>query len=219
MRVCKTCEKVLDNSMFHPCKTGKDGLRIVCKSCVSASQREYGRKHAAEISVKNKLYREGNKEKLKAKDAAYYVANKERVNATNRAWYAANKDSNKAYVRLWQLDNPEKVAEYKQRSKLTRPDTVKAEYERNKAAYFARAAMRRTLVKQAVPKWASGEELVECYEVLRYFNSIYPNHYHLDHIVPIKSKLVCGLHTPDNLRLVTAKENLSKNNRYWPNMA
>lgn len=65
---------------------------------------------------------------------------------------------------------------------------------------------------RATPKWLTEKQIDRMRETYR---TCPPGH-HVDHIVPLKSDIVCGLHVPWNLQHMPAGPNMSKGNRYWP---
>lgn len=69
---------------------------------------------------------------------------------------------------------------------------------------------------RATPAWADLSEISCIYKEAERLTQETGIPYHVDHIVPLKSPLVCGLHTPANLTPLPASENCSKGNRWWP---
>ena len=59
---------------------------------------------------------------------------------------------------------------------------------------------------KATPQWANLDKINEIY-----MNC--PKGFHVDHIIPLQSKKVCGLHVHNNLRIITAHQNQLKSNR------
>ena len=83
----------------------------------------------------------------------------------------------------------------------------KRHYYANKAYYYFKSTKRRAFKLKAVPQWANLEIIKEIYKKCK-------KGYHVDHIIPLQGKNVCGLHIPSNLRIVKATINLSKGNNF-----
>lgn len=83
---------------------------------------------------------------------------------------------------------------------------------------LAKYAKRRASKKQAVPGWMDKVAVEAIYEKARRFTELTGEPFHVDHIVPLTSDVVCGLHWEGNLQILPGAENLSKANRVWPYM-
>lgn len=82
----------------------------------------------------------------------------------------------------------------------------------------AKVAKRRAGKFQATPAWADQEGIKDFYFSAKTLTDLFHKPYHVDHIVPLQSKLVCGLHVPVNLQVLLGADNLSKRNCHWPDM-
>jgi len=76
------------------------------------------------------------------------------------------------------------------------------------AVVAAQAARRRAAIQKATPKWADEGAIRKIYEEAA------KKRWHVDHIVPLRSPLVCGLHCEANLRVVPPEVNLRKGNSH-----
>ncbi len=65
-----------------------------------------------------------------------------------------------------------------------------------------------------VPAWADKEKIKEIYLEARRLRKETGIDYHVDHIIPLFGKNVCGLHIETNLQIILGVENLRKNNKF-----
>lgn len=73
---------------------------------------------------------------------------------------------------------------------------------------------RYLLQRLATPRWVDHNKIILIYAESKRITTETGIQHHVDHIIPIQGKLVCGLHVHTNLRIIEAVENLSKNNKY-----
>jgi hypothetical protein len=75
---------------------------------------------------------------------------------------------------------------------------------------------RKRRHRMATPKWLSylqKQEMKQLYLIARQLTKTTGVRYVVDHIVPLRSDAVCGLHVPWNLQVITQVENLQKSNK------
>lgn len=232
---CTKCRVVKPASDFH--RRGKSGLQAKCKMC-KKSKSALERINAApdgfcKCSVCGELKRktEDNfpKDKIfestkvtqcrKCKSKlAYESLDKERQKEKHKKWRDKNKDKIKQYKENHVSKNYDKVRaqdkEYRGRVEVrkARRKYERKYYKANRKKMIAMSCAYDSRVRSVRPLWQSQKE------INAYYKSAKINGMEVDHIVPIRSDLVCGLHCIDNFQLLTRSENASKGNRYWPDM-
>ena len=181
-----------------------DGERRVSGSCVNCAKEalqkyrkqdvERYKEHAKKSNLKAKEKLQNNpelKEKKLKRDAEYRKKNKETIAST---------------ISLWRKKNKEKVKQYTSKCKKSRSWVVHA------------GTVRRRLSKaQRTPAWLTEDDfwmINQAYEISAIRSKMTGLEWHVDHVIPLNGKVVSGLQVPLNLRVILAKENLSKGNSF-----
>jgi hypothetical protein len=167
-----------------PCKNGHRALRKTKGACVECLQIEW-RRAAQTRSAYFEQY--NRREKVKEAKHQWYLNNKEKVIAAANSTPSHLK---KEYQKAWK--------------------------ERNATWVRADTKARRRKHREATPPWLTKvqkREMREIYKAAITTTKITGIQYVVDHIVPLRSELVCGLHVPWNLRITTHEENLKKSNK------
>lgn len=159
-----------------------------CKPCTKPTRAAYYKVHAKEIKERTLKWRAAHPEKVKQYQHLNYVRHKSRWLGKKRIRTAKDKATNLSYQKKF----PER--------------------------YAAANARRYARKLNATPSWANSFFIEEAYDLAKRRTKMFRFVWHVDHIVPLRGKTVCGLHVENNLRVIPAIQNQKKNNRTWPDM-
>lgn len=152
-----------------------------------------------------RLYRQQHARELAANTARYRKNHPEKTRAELQAWRAAKKEHLRSYRAQYHTRNqPVLNAKHAAFKKL------------HPGMYAFYQAKRLKRVKRATPAWANQFFISEAYELAALRTKMLGFPWHVDHIVPLRGKNVCGLHVETNLQVIPGVDNLKKSNAHTP---
>lgn len=155
----------------------------------------------------DRRYYEKHKEKIKKYVKEWEESNKEHISKRKRQYYQKNKEVIKKRVNEYYYDNKESI-------KISRKEYRRKNKKEINRKNIVNVRLRQTRKRQAVPPWYEHDSVMTLYDEAQRITEETGVIHHVDHIVPLKSNLVCGLHCIDNLQIIPATENLSKSNKF-----
>jgi hypothetical protein len=153
--------------------------------------------------------------KSKKRLADWAAANPERRAELRRKWAQENQDKDRKSKADWQKRNAVACAEKAARWRAANPEKagaiLRSHYQRNRDKCIQRVVDRTKDAR--TPAWADKDLIADLYRLARIASKHTGIEFHVDHIVPLRGKQVCGLHCQSNLQLLPADANRKKSNR------
>ena len=76
---------------------------------------------------------------------------------------------------------------------------------------------RHAIERARIPSWSTDQDkkdIKAIYELAQKMEKVFGLKYHVDHIIPINGKNVCGFHAPNNLQILESSLNIRKSNKH-----
>lgn len=154
------------------------------------------------INAERRVKRLANPEPYREQDKRKREVHSEKIRERKRQYRQANKD---------------KIREYNQRYNARKPEVLSNAREKWLAANPERAAenkaRRKAIEKHAMPKWADRNAIENIYKQRIELEKVTEMQWHVDHIIPLQGKTICGLHIAENLQVLPATVNMQKSNK------
>jgi hypothetical protein len=207
------------------------------KDKVSTANRKHREKNAEKLAAYHRAHYEANKERIKDRVRKRYAEKSDEIKAYVKKYVAENRESVNRAKREHRSKNIDqflaKEAEYRAKRTEEKRARLKAvnrelhyrnhekrlaqkrdwarKYREKGAGYTAK---RRAAILRATPAWAEEFFLDEAYRLARLRTDMFGFRWEVDHDIPLVSRVVCGLHVGENLRVIPWMANRSKGNRY-----
>ena len=175
-----------------PCINGHIEKRFVsnthCPKC-ELERARLKRIESPEINAERcKKFREENPKYILQKNREYYLENREEALIRSREQREKDPSGYKIYQTEYRKNNGELMCFH--------------------------ANNRRVRLLQSSMLWADQDAILKMYLVASLLTWLTGVKHHVDHIIPLRGRTVCGLHVESNLQVLTAEENIKKSNSF-----
>jgi hypothetical protein len=186
-KICTKCAVSKSASDFYV-DSRRGYLRGKCKDCLKQEDKAYRIANPEKKAEQVKKWRDANPDKAKIITKRHFEKNRDAMYQRTAKWREANREYCSQLTREWAKNNPSKAS--------------------------ANASKRRAKLLNATPVWADFAAIQVEYDLADWCSKATGIKYHVDHIVPLQGKTICGLHVPNNLQVIPAKDNHVKHNKF-----
>ena len=195
-----------------PCRRGHVAERYTagaCVECVSERKAELYQQNREKVlaymKVQGAVYRKNNPEKRAENSRKWKQQNRDKANAQSRARYARDPEHRRKIAKdsFWRRREAERLRAKKYRQQF-----------KGKINFYT--GKRKAARLQRTPAWLTAEDfwlIEQFYETAAARTKVTGVKWHVDHKLPLRGKVVSGLHVPFNLQVILGSENSRKGNR------
>ncbi len=185
-------------------KAADKAYRELNRERIAATKKAWRERNAELHAAKAKAWYELNRERKATTVKAWRELNRERKVATEKAWYELNRERRAAINKAWRERNSERVAAINKAYRERNPERV-AEKGRRRRCRERNASIHLTANEN--------QQLLILERTRQELQRQTGREYHIDHILPI---VYGGIHHPVNLRILDGRENVSKQDKLFP---
>lgn len=199
-KVCTKCGLDLPVSRFNKANWIASGLRSDCKDCYKITKKAHWDRKGLEVCPNAPRRRALKLQKQIGLRTCVKCSNllpaTDEFFSSRPGWMDTTcRDCARSRSKSWAEDNPEKA----------------------KVTAYASCARRYASKRNRTPNWLNDDQraaIREIYRSCKDVSRLTGKKHHVDHVVPLVGKTVCGLHVPWNLQILTEHENCTKS-RKW----